>query len=403
MRGRRGALIAAAIPVLAAVPEGRAALPLGVSGTVRTATVVSAPAGSRGSDAALLNHLRIAADPVLGPLVLDVAWDLTVSVSQRGSGAIGETGAPESGAEPGPENGDWLDLRWTATAGDRVFVEHRFDRLRATWSPADDVEVSLGRQAVSWGTTLFLTPADPFMPFHPADRLRGTRRGIDALRLRYYPAPLSEIDLVVRPSRLDGQGELTALGRGLATVRSWELSAWAGAVYGDPSAAAGAAGAIGDWAVRFEGVVRKLENRSVGRAAVGLDRTLSLGVGDLGILVEYQRDGLGAARRDDVERIFASREHRRGEHQVLGRDEAALQVSFRPDPRWEVSALALWNLSLGRVLLAPGFSWSPSDEATIDAGVYFEAGERVHAGPGPPGAADDDPGPGAFLALTWYF
>lgn len=227
--------------------------------------------------------------------------------------------------------------------------------------------------------------------------------GIDAVRLQHYPGPLSEIDLVVRPNRLDGREDLTALARGLATFRNWEVSAWTGSLHGDASAAAGAAGAVGEWAVRLEAVARRFDHGSIGRGAIGVDRTFSLEGGDLGLLLEYQRDGLGAHARDDFARIFGSREFRRGEFQVFGRDEAALRISFRPDSRWDVSDLALFNLNNGSALVAPGFPSSPSDEATIEGGMHFDVGERVPAHSDPKSAADDDPGLGAFLSLTWYF
>ena len=105
------------------------------------------------------------------------------------------------------------------------------------WQPNDAVEVSVGRQAVSWGTTLFLTPADPFIPFSPADPFRVYRGGIDAARARIYPGPLSEIDVVFRPSRTLVGEETTALARGLTTWRNWEVSGWGGTLYGDAAGA----------------------------------------------------------------------------------------------------------------------------------------------------------------------
>ena len=403
MNGRRAALLAAAIPALAAVPEAGAGARPGLSGSIRSVAALSTPSASRPADATVLNRLRLEAAPEIGPLSFEIAWELAVTFSRRGSDAPSDLRDTAGGGRAGTESGDWLDLQWAGTDSAHVSTEHRFDRLHVDSSANENLELTIGRQAVSWGTTLFLTPADPFVPFHPADRFREYRRGIDALRLRYYPGPLSEIDLVVRPSRLEGREELTALARGLATFRNWEISAWAGSLYGDASAAAGAAGAIGEWAVRFEAVARGGGDRPVGRAAVGIDRAFTLAWGDLGLLVEYQRDGLGVTERGDLARIFDSREYRRGELQVFGRDEAALRVSFQPDPRWDLSAIALFNLNESSALVAPGFSWSPSDEATVEGGVYFDVGGRAAADSDPDGAADDEPGLAGFLSLTWHF
>ena len=87
-----------------------------------------------------------------------------------------------------PAGGEWLDLQWSGVDRDHFRWLHRLDRLNVAWQPNDTVELSVGRQAVSWGTTLFLTPADPFIPFSPADPFRVYRGGIDAARARIYPS-----------------------------------------------------------------------------------------------------------------------------------------------------------------------------------------------------------------------
>ena len=90
-----------------------------------------------------------------------------------------------------------LELQWTLEESEHVLWQHRFDRLNVSWTPAPPVQIQIGRQAVSWATTLFFTPADPFSPFDPADPFREFRAGVDAARLHVYPGALSEIDVVV--------------------------------------------------------------------------------------------------------------------------------------------------------------------------------------------------------------
>ncbi|MCE2483620.1 MAG: hypothetical protein J4F33_12260, partial [Alphaproteobacteria bacterium] len=216
----------------------------------------------------------------LGPLSLDVAHEVSAVLARSADPALGAV------AGSGARDGQWLNLQWVLSDRGRVRAQHRFDRLQAVWSPVEDVEVSIGRQAVSWGTTLLLTPADPFLPFRPEDPFREFRSGIDAARLRFYPGPLSEIDLVIRPSRLGGDEELTALARGLTAWGSWEVSGWGGVLYGDGAAAVAAAAGVGEWAARLEAVVREVEGRAVWRGAVGVDRTLELGGREARIVLE---------------------------------------------------------------------------------------------------------------------
>ena len=252
-----------------------------------------------------------------------------------------------------PSGGEWLNLQLTITEEEHVLWQHRFDRLQIGWNPTSAVELSAGRQAVSWSTTLVFTPADPFSPFNPSDPFREFRAGIDAARLRIYPTPLSEIDVVVRPTKTEIGEELTAVARWLGTWNNWELSSWAGSLYGDGAWAFGTAGALGAWAIRGEAVVRGTDDAAVFRGTFGVDRLLQIAGRDLMLVFEYQRDGFGATTPDEYLDVVFSDPTKRGELQVLGRDETALQVSYQLHPLWSVAGLWLWNLSDRSALLSP--------------------------------------------------
>ncbi len=358
-----------------------------VSGHVRSTLLVKGSDGGA-TEADWLNGLRLTLDEDLGSAVLTLSYELAVSVA---------------GEQPARGDTDWLDLEGPVARGRDVESRHRLDRLELAFSAGDGIDVTIGRQAVSWGTTLFLTPADPFVPFSPSDTLRDYRRGIDALRLRAYPGALSEFDLVVRPSRLRDRTELTVLARALTIWGDWEVSAWAGSLYGDAAAAVGAAGGIADWAVRAEAAVRDGGKSAIGRAAIGVSRTFSVWNRDLGFVLEYQHDGFGAARRQDYEALLRSDPFVRGELQVLGRDQAVMQAVYQVHPLWELTGLALWNLNSGSAILGPGFSHSLSDAATVSGSVFAELGDAIPEEAIPAEAGIRAPPVNAYLYLTWYF
>ena len=235
------AFAATAAAVAMGCPPGASAAD--VSGYVQS--TLATHGGTRSGEAEWFNGFRIALNQDLGVLRQELAYQFDIDV----------TGPRQDGST------DWIDLQGTLSRGEHVQVRHRIDRLQFMWSPGEFVDLNIGRQAISWGTTFYLTPADPFVPFSPSDTFRQYRRGIDALRVRAYPDSLSEMDLVVRPSRLGGREELTVLGRMLTTWKGWEISAWGGSLYGDAAAAFGSAGEIADWAVRFEAVFRDREGQ----------------------------------------------------------------------------------------------------------------------------------------------
>ena len=349
--------------------------------------VLAPQSDGRGGKAAWFNEFRIAAGEDLGAVRLDAAYEFNVYRA-----------APDAGTDT-----DWMDLQGDLSRGGRLESKHRVDRLQFAWSGTDGLDAVIGRQAISWGTTAYLTPADPFVPFAPSDTFREYRRGIDAFRLRAYPGALSEIELVLRPSRLQERQEFTALARVLTTRGNWEVSAWGGSLYGDGAAALGAAGEASDWAIRLEATARDMGKRSIGRGTIGAYRTLQVSERSLGLALEYQHDGLGASGSEGFPDLLRSDPYHRGEVQVPGRDQILARVAYQIHPLWEIFALGLWNLNTGNAILAPGFSHSVSDEATLTGGVTVNFGDPIPKEALPAEVRERIESITAHLSLTWYF
>jgi len=265
-------------------------------------------------------------------------------------------------------------MDWTIDDGDHHSVAHRIDRAAVTVL-AGPLEATVGRQVVSWASTLFLTPADPFTPFDPTDPFREFRAGIDALRIRWYPGPFSDIDVVVRPTRGADDDQLTALVRAKTNWKGWDLSAWGGALFDRGAAAAQLFGSLGSWAVRSEVSVRDEESGTILRTALGVDRRLMIADRDLYLVIEYQHDGFGAGDGELLE-VLSSTPARRGELQVFSRNALATQTSLAVNPLVNIDLLALWSLTDGSLLLGPGLTWSASSSATIRLGGFLGAGEE---------------------------
>ena len=367
-----------------------------LSGYLQTAPLFSAATDLTDSNASSFSRFRLTTRPVLGSLAFEVAYEHALTLQQRGANTGFGIGAVPSG-------GEWFDLESTVEERAHVRWRHRFDRFNVGWSPSRSMDLTVGRQAVSWGTTLFLTPADPFLPFSPSDPFRQFRGGVDAGRLRLYPGPLSSLDLVVRPTATAMGEELTALLRGLTTWKNWELSGWGGTLYGDRAGALGAAGAVGVWAVRVEAVIREIRGRVIGRGSLGLDRILQVGGRDLFVVLEYQRDGLAAAGPSAYLDILQSPEFQRGELQVLGRDEAVLQASYQFHPLWSVGGLWLWNLNDRSALLAPSLAYSAGNEVSISGGIYIGLGDSAITLERPLPSEFGLAGTTGFASLSWFF
>jgi len=367
------------------------------SGYYQNVGIGTAAAEGMGAGAFDAQRARLMWTPTYGAWSLNAAYEHTLW--WRSSPNAGMGGGLLSSTRPG---GDWLHLGWTVYDGTRVSWQQRFDRLSVSYTHGA-VTATVGRQAVSWATTLLLTPADPFVPFDPSDPFREYRTGIDAARVQWFAGAFTTLDVVVRPSDTPNGRTLTALLRGRTDVGAWELSAWGGAIHDAPGGAAGITRTVAGSAVRAEAEFRRdTVGRAVARFAVGMDRRFSVLDRDLYAVVEYQHDPFGAARPAELQAASLSRAAGRRELQVLGRDESAVQLTYQVHPLVSAELLALWNLRDGSALVAPAASISLSDESSARVGLFVPAGPGFNRGSGPRSEYGPAPFTG-YAAFSLFF
>jgi hypothetical protein len=318
------------------------------------------------SGAALFQRVRIMMAPDLGPLRTDVAYEQALNlVTDPLLGLTPGLGEARTGIE-------WLPLQWTIAEGEHAEWRHRFDRLLIGAPLGRSAEITAGRQTVSWATSLIFTPADPFAPFDPADPFREFRAGVDALRVQGFSGPFTELDFVLRPADTRDGTTITALGRIATASGPWEVSAWAGVLHDEGAVSAAATLTAAGNAFRGEMELRWPDD--VLRLSIGVDRSFPLAGRDLYVILEYQRDGYGATDPDDYVDVFLSDPYGRGEMQVIGRNETAIQASWQATPLVTTDLLTIWNMNDGSFLLSPAASYSVSNEVYVRGGLFFGIG-----------------------------
>ncbi len=311
-------------------------------------------------------RLRLMAAPDLGPLRFDIAYEQGLElVSDPLLGLTPGLGASSSGI-------DWLPLQWTIEDWDHGSWRHRFDRLLVSAPLGESAEATVGRQTISWATSLIFTPADPFVPFDPADPFREFRAGVDALRIQGFSGPFTELDFVLRPADTRDGTTITALGRITTASGPWEVSGWAGVLHDGGAVSAAATLTAAGTAFRGEAEIRWPDD--VLRFTIGADRSFPLAGRDMYVVLEYQRDGYGATDPDGYLDVLLSDPYSRGELQVIGRNETALQASWQASPLLTADFLTTWNMNDGSFLLSPAATYSLSNEAYLRGGFFFGIG-----------------------------
>jgi len=362
-----GAILLAPAPSVAQLPPLTGYYLLALAGSESSPFSASGGLG--------VQRLRLMSRPAWGPARFDFAWETTLSLRSAGMAL----GRGFEGAEPAAP---WLDLQGRLVDRERVEWTHGLDRMNVSLQGGERSRFTLGRQPISWATTLYFTPADPFVPFDPADPFREYRAGVDALRGVLFTGAFSELDAVIRPAPSpSGGASWSALLRGQQLISGWEVSAWGGMLHDEAAGAVAGAGSIGEWGLRGEGSIRSTFDGTVVRAAVGLDRHFELMERDFRAVVEFQHDGFGAERAAELMETASSAPAARGELSVLGKDALVVHASWQLHPLAQMSLLSLVNLRDGSSLVSPGLNWSLSDEVSVRFGAF------AGIGPGADGTA----------------
>ena len=120
--------------------------------------------------------LRIMLNKAVGPL----QFQLHHSTALQAGDAVqwGQAAIAQIDQVAANDNGRLLDMTWQTDSGARHQWSHRIDRLSAQWRQGD-WSVTIGRQAVSWGSGIVFQPLDPFNPFAPTAVDRDYKNGDD--------------------------------------------------------------------------------------------------------------------------------------------------------------------------------------------------------------------------------
>jgi len=369
-----------------------------VSGYALGVATSAGDAGALPGGTGFVGRMRVMPVADWGGLALEAAYEHVVTRTDQGGVSITSPGG-------GAESSDWLRLGWTVREDERTTWLHRFDRLALRFE-SGAFEITAGRQAISWATTLFMTPADPFSPFDPSDPFREYRGGVDALRIRTFPGPFSEMEFVLREAGRGAGRATTALVRGQTSVGggAWSVGAWGGALHDEAAGAAFVTGSVGATALRAEAVVRQRPRGDrILRVSAGVDRFFRPADRDLYVVVEVQHDGFGASEPSDLLPIASSGPYRRGEMQTLGANTLAGQVSYQVHPLLSAAVLGLANLNDASALLSLSLAWSASERASVSVGGFLGSG-RETLDPNAGFASEYGLVPGiAYASMSWFF
>ena len=266
----------------------------------------------------------------------------------------------------------WIDLESDLLTEPGLRVWHDLDRLSLTLY-AEAADVTVGRQAITWGLSAVFPVADLWTRFSPFELDTEEKPGIDALRVLAYPASGLELDLVVAD-----RGRLEDLSAGLRG--SWSLSGadlWLGGgkLWREVMAMGGVAVLLEETKLRAEAVLPWALD-----AGELLDPRITVGVdwfrSTFALTGEYHYNGIGSPPGRYRETLRDPR-FERGETYYLGRHYLGGVASWNPDreQRLTLALNALANLRDPSLALTPALRYDVGQATRIAVGGLLSLGD----------------------------
>jgi len=271
-------------------------------------------------------------------------------------------------------------LDWSISDSAHHTWEHEIDRLnvRVRLPRAD---LTIGRQAIGWGRGVMFGAVDLFAPFSPLEPDREWRRGVDAVHADVKLTDHSSFDIVAAAGRRWTDSAIAARARGYAGSVDVELMA--GRRGRDVFGGAATSAAIGDAAVHGEAAlfvipsVAREGRDAVWKVVAGGSYRFPLGSGLLAY-AEYHYSGFGAIRPAQILPLLATpsfqERYLRGDTQILSRHAIAFTGSYEQSLDLGWSGQWVFNPADGSGIIAPGFTFTLREDASVAGHAYFPYG-----------------------------
>jgi len=248
---------------------------------------------------------------------------------------------------------------------DTLFLQ-QLDRLNIVWT-YDEVQVTLGRQAVGHGNGRFFNPSDVFAPLTPFSLNSQYKAGIDGIKVnRSFGSDSEAAIMAFFPESGDG----LLLARLATNLRGVDMSLLAGRTYGEWTLAWDFAGTWRGAAWYTEGIWRRGNQRDdPWRLMAGLSHRFGSA---LDVTLEASYHNLGGD--NPLQAFLLTPEWRHGEMFLLRERHLGLGCSYELTPLVRLNVVTLAEFAPGSAWLQAGLDWDVRERATLRVGALIPAG-----------------------------
>jgi hypothetical protein len=316
-----------------------------------------------------------------------------------------------------------LDVTWDQLEEEHASAWLKFDRFNMKFS-FEKADLTVGRQAITFGKAYFWNPLDVFLPFEPQQVDRDYKPGVDALRIDIPFGNFSGLNLIgawgpkVFPESNENKTWDSSpygsalLARVYTTMMDWDFALQGGKIYGGYQIGGGAVGEMGKLEARLETAyfwaIDSDPMPSPLQGDVFEDHlTLVAGIGRMFensfvFELEYLYNGAGDSHNLEASllRFLLGSSLHMGEHLT------GLMLKYDILPIFTSQLVWIYSISDQSSLVQPAFFLSMSDEIELYFGATISEGERPSETNGLPPRLGSEFGTYPdhyFIAIKIYF
>ena len=265
-----------------------------------------------------------------------------------------------------------VDLTTRLVEEERLEVWHDVDRLALTVRTGV-ADLTVGRQAITWGLSSLFPIADLWAQFSPFELDTEEKPGGDAVRVLSYPTRGVELDAVAAAR---GRAEDWSAGlRATVDLPTADLYAAFGKFWNQGLVLGGITYVLDRMKLRVEAALPydlDTDDWQRLRATVGAD-WLSARVS---VTAEYHVNGVGADDPSAYLTTLGDPRLRRGESYYLGRHYVGVALAYTADDeaRLRLALSALWNVQDGSAMATPILSYDVGQSTSVSIGALQSFG-----------------------------
>ena len=265
----------------------------------------------------------------------------------------------------------YFDLDWNIETREHFLWDHQFDRLNVKID-LGSANLTLGRQAISWGVGYLWSPVDLLTTFSPLQINRDYKAGIDAVLLDVPLGPFQESYLAYAPHEKWSNSAL--LGRHRLRLGSADVALMGGWIISDYVLGGEINADVKGVGVRLEATHTWPEETSrFVRALLGFDYQFT---SDLLLQFEYYYNGFGTSDPARYLQVILAPRFQRGEVFNTAQHYLGGNGRYQLTPLIILNGAAIINLNDGSALLEPALIYSLSNNAEIRLGAIFALGKK---------------------------